>query len=357
MKNKIILFFCAMFMSGFAIAQSSYFFQNEEVKAGTKKHFLVPIVTGKDSTFIPVSVFNGVRNGETLGITAGVHGYEYAPIMGAQKLIRSINPQKLMGVVILVQLAGLDSFLGRSPYVSPVDKKNLNRSFPGSKNGSNTDKVANFITEQIISKSNYFLDMHSGDAPEDLMRYGAYYSNSSLPEISAKGKEMAYALGFDHVVVFNTDGKAYMKKAESSLYCTAEAFKRGIPSVDIECGRLGIVEQAAVDKVETSVLNLLDYLKFLPLSQPKTQTVKPSLISNRIYTSSKFDGIFYPAKKAGDQVTKGMKLGHITDYFGNILQTIYAEADGLLLLIITTPPINKGEDVTVIAKIDQDLSK
>lgn len=346
-----------MFMSGFGMAQSSYYFQNEEIKAGAYKHFLIPIVTGRDSTFIPVSVFNGVRNGETLGITAGIHGYEYAPILGAQKLIHSINPQKLKGVVILVQLAGLDSFLGRSPYVSPVDRKNLNRSFPGYKNGSNTEKVANFITEQIISKSNYFLDMHSGDAPEDLMHYGAYYSNNSSPEISAKGKEMAYALGFDHVVVFNTDSKNYMKKEELSLYCTAEAFKRGIPSIDIECGRLGIVEQASVDQVESSVLNLLDYLKFLPLPMPKEKVDRPVVISNRISTSSKFNGIFYPAKKAGDQVTKGMKLGHITDYFGNILQTIYAGADGLLLLIITTPPINKGEDVTVIAKIDQDLSK
>lgn len=352
MNKKISLLISAVLISVFATAQSSYYFQNKEIKAGTKEQFMVPIVTGKDSTFIPVSVFNGVKDGETLGITAGVHGYEYAPILGAQKLVNSINPEKLKGVVILVQLAGLESFLGRSPYTSPVDGKNLNRSFPGMECGTNTEKVAYFITTNIIAKADYFLDMHSGDGPEDLMSYGAYYSNSAMPATSAKGKEMAIALGFDHVVIFNTDGKDYMREDGLSLYTTAEAFKRGIPSIDIECGRLGIVEEVAVRKVEESVLNLLDYLDFFSFTQPKAESNSPIIISSRIYTASNFDGIFYPAKKAGDYVARGMKLGHVTDYFGNILQTIYAEDDGLLLMIIGTPPINKGEDVTVIAKVN-----
>jgi predicted deacylase len=351
MKKKISLLISMIFISGLVMAQTSYYFQNREIKSGTKQHFMVPIVTGHDSTFIPVSVFNGAKDGKTLGITAGVHGYEYAPIMGAQKLINSIDLEKLKGVVILVQLAGLDSFLGRSPYTSPVDGKNLNRSFPGSETGTNTEKVAKFITEHIISKADYFMDMHSGDAPEDLMRYAAYYSNSAMPEVSAKGKAMAVALGFDYVVIFNTDGKDYMKKDKLSLYCTAEAFKRGIPSIDIECGRLGIIEPVAVNMVEESVLNLLDYLNFLPLAHQKAERKLPVIIPRRIYTASKFDGIFYPARKAGDFVTKGMKLGHVTNYFGDILQTIYAEDDGLLLMIITTPPINKDEDLTVIAKV------
>ncbi|MDR7131973.1 putative deacylase [Algoriphagus sp. 4150] len=352
MKREIRLIIGLWMMSGFATAQSSFLFQNKDVKAGTKEYFSIPIIDGQDSTAIPVTVFNGIEDGETLGITAGVHGYEYAPILGAQKLIHAINPEELKGVIILVQLAGLESFLGRSPYISPVDGKNLNRSFPGKINGTITERVANFISEHIISRADYFLDMHSGDAPEDLMKYSAYYSNSDMPEVSAKGKEMALSLGFDHVVQFNTDGKNYVEEDKSSLYCTAEAFKRGIPSIDIECGRMGIVEQDAVEKIAGSVLSLLDYLGFLLLDNERAVSDTPILISQRIYSSSNFNGMFYPAKKAGDYVIKGMKLGHVTDYFGAILQTVYAEEDGLLLMIIATPPINKGEDIAVIAKVD-----
>ncbi|WP_281233895.1 M14 family metallopeptidase [Flavobacterium gelatinilyticum] len=341
----MLLFSCT------TIAQSSYYFENKEIKPGTKEHFLIPVSTENNATLIPITVFNGIKNGKTLGITAGVHGYELSPIMAAQKLITSIDPAKLSGVVILVQIANLESFLGRSPYVSPVDGKNLGRTFPGSKDGTNTEKIADYITQNIIAKADYFLDMHSGDAPEDLIQYGAYYSNAAMPEISKTGREMAIALGFDRVVVFNTDGKKYMHKNELSLYCTAEAFKRGIPSIDIECGRLGIMEESAVKKNEQSVIRLLEHLNFLSLKSQKNKTKEPLIISDRIYTESKFDGIFYPEKKAGEYVKKGMKLGCVTNYFGEVLQTVYAEDDGLLMLIISTPAINKGESLTVIGKI------
>jgi len=352
MKSGTIIFIYLFLISMYSGAQTSYQFQGREIAAGTKAHFLIPIVTGHDSTFIPVTVFNGIRKGKTLGITAGIHGYEYAPIIAAQKLIGTINPRELSGVVIIVQLAGLESFLGRSPYKSPVDGKNLNRTFPGRKDGSNTEKAAHFISEQIISRSDFFCDMHSGDAPEDLMSYGAYYRNSSMKTTSDISKAMAVSLGFDHVVVFNTDGKDYMKKDQASLYCTAEAFKRGIPSIDIECGRLGILEQNKVDMVEDAILRLLTHLNFLT-GHDKVVLKSPNVISDRIYTPSSFTGIFYPLRKAGDDVKKGAKLGYLTNYFGEIMQTIYAETDGILLLILGTPPVNKGEDLAVIGKLQR----
>lgn len=55
---------------------------------------------------------------------------------------------------------------------------------------------------------------------------------------------MAISLGFDRVVIFDTDGKYYIKKDKLSLYCTVGAFKRGIPSIDIECGWLGIIDRS-----------------------------------------------------------------------------------------------------------------
>lgn len=348
-KNFSTLIFTILF-SFCAMAQSSYYFENKEIKPGTKEHFLIPFTTEGHSTLLPITVFNGIKNGKTLGITAGVHGFELSPIMAAQKLITSVDTKKLTGVVIMVQIANLESFLGRSPYISPIDGKNLGRTFPGNKEGTNTEKIANYITENIIAKADYFLDMHSGDAPEDLIQYGAYYSATDKPEISKIGKEMAAALGFDHVVIFNTDGKNYMKKNEKSLYCTAEAFKRGIPSIDIECGHLGIMEQDAIKKNEQAVISLLEHLNFLTSKSQKNKIKKPSIIADRIYTESKFDGIFYPEKKAGENVKKGMKLGYVTNYFGEVLQTVYAEDDGLLMLIIATPAINKGESLTVIGK-------
>ncbi|WP_330747016.1 succinylglutamate desuccinylase/aspartoacylase family protein [Chryseobacterium sp. CP-77] len=349
MFRKISIIFILLCLIN-ANAQSSFIFQNQKIKPGSKHHFLIPITTGKDSSFVPITVFNGIKDGKTIGITAGIHGYEYSPIIASQKLINSIDVKKLSGVVILVQIANLESFLGRTAYKSPIDGKNLNRTFPGKADGTNTEKVADFITKKIIARSDYFLDIHSGDAPEDLMPYSAYYSNKSMPEVSETGRKMAEALGYNYNVIFNTNGKKYMEKNEPSLYTTAEAFKRGIPSVDIECGRLGLVEYTNVNNVEDSVLRLLDHLSFLPYNKMSKRAAIIT-ISDRDYIDSEFDGIFYPSKKAGELVKKGTKLGHITNYFGEIIQTVYAENDGFIMMIMTTPPIKKGEGIVVIGKV------
>ena len=348
MKTKLLIIL--LIFAQYSFAQTSFNFEGKEIPAGTKAHFKIPVEHAGISTVIPITVFNGATAGETLGITAGVHGYEYPPILGAQRLIQAIDPKTLKGTVILVQIANLESFLGRKAFMNPVDDENLNRVFPGKKAGNLSEQIAYYITHNIINRVDYFLDMHAGDAAEDLMSYGAYYRNTQMPEISATGKKMALALGFDTVVTFNTDGKEYMKADKPSLYTSAEAFKQGIPSIDIECGRLGILDTEAADEIAQAVLRLLQELSFIPNSE--ASSVRPAiLITNRTYAESTRTGIFYPLKKAGDYVVTGMKLGYITDFFGNIQETIYAESEGLLLLILGTPPVNPGETLAVIGEL------
>lgn len=347
-KTALILTtFCLV--SHFSFGQANFKFQQRTIKPGSKSHMMVHIAQGKDSAMVPVTIFHGAQNGPVLGITAGVHGYEYPPIMAGQRLIQTIDPQKLKGTVILVQIANLAGFSNRTPYFNPLDNKNLNRSFPGNKQGSITERIAHFITSKIISRSDFFLDMHSGDAPEDLMPYSAYYDHKQKSNISEKGKKMAIALGFDHIVVFNTTQKKYMKASEPSLYCSAEAFKKGIPSIDIECGKLGLAEKPLIKKIVRGVLQLLSHLKMYPAQ--KVSIINPLFIQERFYISSEFDGIFYPNKSSGAYVSKGMKIGHITDFFGRYLKTIYAEQAGIILMMLGTPPVNKGETVVVIGKV------
>ncbi|MEL6941455.1 MAG: succinylglutamate desuccinylase/aspartoacylase family protein, partial [Bacteroidota bacterium] len=213
-----------------------------------------------------------------------------------------------------------------------------------------TARIAHFITEEVIGRSDYFADIHSGDAPEDLMAYAAYYQNDKLPEISERGRQMVAHMGFDHIVVFKTTGKDYMRVENPSLYCSAEAFKKGIPSIDIECGRLGMVEAEFVDQIVMGVESLLAYLKFTDGSPIITKQI--AYIDNRTFQSSTQTGFFYPNKSSGDYVKEGMKIGHITDFFGQTLQTVYAETSGIILYMLGTPPINKGETIATIGVVE-----
>lgn len=345
MKNYyflITLFVLNLSLKG----QTPFEFNGQFILSGTKQHFSIQLSDGQNEALIPISVLHGKTDGKVLGITAGVHGYEYAPILAGQELIQKIDPASLKGTIIFVQIANMSSFLGRSPYTNPNDGINLNRAFPGDSEGSITARIADFISQKVIGRSDYFVDMHSGDAPEDLMAYAAYYQHDDFPKISEKGRQIIAHMGFEHVVVFKTTSKDYMKADYPSLYCSAEAFKQGIPSIDIECGRLGIVEQPYVDKIVEGVEGMLKHLGFVEGTAIVTEPI--AFIEDRFYLSSEHTGFFYPAKSSGDYVIKGMPIGQITDFFGQPLQTVRANADGVILYMLGTPPINKGETISCI---------
>ncbi len=340
-----------IFSFQFVYGQESYEFDGTTISPGSKRHFSIPVSddSGNETT-IPITIFHGKGAGPVLGITAGVHGYEYAPILAAQDLIQRVDPGKLSGTIILVQIANVSSFLGRSPFLNPKDGKNLNRSFPGRANGSITERMADYISENVIARADYFIDMHSGDAPEDLMPYVGYYQHDDKREISFIGREMAVNMGFDHVLLFKTTGKEYMDIGSPSLYCSAEAFKRGIPAADIECGRLGMIEPESVQKIVTGMESLLGHLRMIDQSPiPSGETI---FIEERSYISSPHTGIFYPVKSSGDYVLEGMKLGYITDFFGKKLINVHAVKSGIILYILGTPPVSKGETLVSIGIVN-----
>ncbi|WP_116125852.1 succinylglutamate desuccinylase/aspartoacylase family protein [Lewinella sp. IMCC34183] len=349
---RLVCSLLVLFLAAALPAQSAFSFAGESVPAGSRRDFSIPVAAGDTATTIPITVLHGATDGPVLSITAGVHGYEYPPILAAQRLGETIDPDTLRGTVILVRIANLPSFLGRSPFVSPLDGRNLNRSFPGRPDGSLTERIAHFITAHVIASADYFLDLHGGDAPEDLMPYGAYYDNDGQPEASEQGRAMAVALGFDFIVRFNTDGKDYMRPDHPSLYCSAEAFRRGIPAADVECGRLGLAEPLLVDRIAGGVAQVLRTLDMLPAARDTTPVGAPAFITDRSYLEAAQDGIFYPAKRAGEYVTAGMEIGYVTDYFGTRVQTIVADTAGVLLLVIGTPPIRKGETMAVIGQVE-----
>ena len=73
----------------------------------------------------------GAKPGPVLALIAGNHGYEYPPILALQRLRTEIDSARLAGTVVMVHVANMPSFLGRTVYFSPVDGKNLNRCYPG----------------------------------------------------------------------------------------------------------------------------------------------------------------------------------------------------------------------------------
>jgi predicted deacylase len=121
-------------------------------------------------TFIPITIVHGARPGPVLALVAGVHGSEYSPILALQALAPRLDPKEIRGTVVLVQVANIPAFLGRTVYTGPIDGKNLNRSYPGRADGSVSERIADVITNDVIRRTDFVVDVHSGDANEDLHR-------------------------------------------------------------------------------------------------------------------------------------------------------------------------------------------
>src|SRR5690242_15804083 len=133
---------------------------------------VIEIPGGSDAgTQIPVTTVYGARPGPVLALIAGNHGYEYPPILALQEFRALVDFSRISGTIVMVHVANMPSFLGRTVYFSPVDGKNLNRVYPGRADGTVSERIALAITKEVIEKADYVLDLHCGDGNESLRPY------------------------------------------------------------------------------------------------------------------------------------------------------------------------------------------
>ena len=163
---------------------------------------------------IPFTIIRGRTPGPVLLLVAGTHGAEYVPIVALQQLRKSIDPATTTGTVLLIHVANMPSFLGRTVYYSPADNKNLNRVFPGKPDGTLSERIADAITKEFIARATHVVDLHCGDGNESLRPYW-YWITTGDPKVAESAKGMALAFGLDHIVV---DGSRPADPAASVVF-------------------------------------------------------------------------------------------------------------------------------------------
>ena len=138
------------------------------IEAGKRTDLRLEIPAGENdpATFIPVSVLHGAEPGPVFLMVAGVHGFEFASILAAERLAEEIPLQYLRGTLIMTRPAHVSAFEERSPYVNPYDRKNLNRSFPGVADGTQTERIAYALSAELSPSPHHgvmtFIAMRSG---------------------------------------------------------------------------------------------------------------------------------------------------------------------------------------------------
>jgi hypothetical protein len=253
----------------------------------------------------------------------------------------TIDPKTLRGTVIMVHVANMPSFLGRTIYYSPVDGKNLNRVFPGRADGSISERIAEAITREVIGRATHVVDLHCGDGNESLRPY-LYWITTGDPKVAEQGRAMAQAFGLDHIVM----DRERPVDAAASVYLSNTAITRGKPALTTETGGMAVVDDASVTLVEQGVAGLLKHLGMRATGPDPA--ANPIWIETSEVVRSGATGIFYATVQKGQNVDKGASLGRVTDFHGRTLEDVKAPFAGEVLYVVGTPPVTKGEPLAFV---------
>jgi len=291
-----------------------------------------------EAVSIPVTTITGAKPGPALALIAGNHGYEYPPILALQRLRAHLDPARLAGAVIMVHVANMPSFLGRTVYFSPADGKNLNRVYPGRVDGTVSERIAFAITTQVIERADYVLDLHCGDGNESLRPY-VYQAVTADERMNAETARLALAFGIDHILLDRnrpTDPAA-------SLYCSTTAITRGKPALTIESGQLGMTDEESVARIVAGVHGVMRELKMM--DEGPVPVAKPLYIEPAVVLTSPETGLLYPLVGRDQKVAEGAPIARITDFFGEEIAVVRTPIGGVVLYVVATPPIVKGQPV------------
>lgn len=292
------------------------------------------LYTGADVS-LPIKVFRSKKEGPTVFISAAVHGDELNGIEIIRRLMSQKNFKIIRGTLIAVPMVNVYGVLNQSRYMP--DRRDLNRSFPGSSKGSLAARVANIFLKEIVHHCDYGIDLHTGAI-----------HRSNLPQIRAdlsddKTKELALAFGVP--VVLNStiiDGSlresAVASQTKVLLYEAGEALR--FDEFSIRAGIKGIT-------------NVLQNLNMVKKASSKKVTI-PYIANSSGWLRASASGFVKQKITLGDQVVKGDVLAEIGSAYGEVADIVTASRSGILIGMQNIPLVQEGEAMFHIAYFSED---
>jgi predicted deacylase len=315
------------------------------VKQSTTLH--VPAGRDADAIELPLLIARGVPDGPRVAILGGVHGDEYEGIAAASAIWHDLDPDALRGTVRIVSVSNPPAFEAGTR-TSPIDGLNLARIFPGRKDGSATERIAHTLAESIIRTSDFLIDLHSAGQHYAMpLLAGAY---AATDDLGARCE--AAALAFGAPVYWAHPDIAPGR----SLSVALEA---GVPNLYVECGGGGRVRPSDLRAYREGVRRVLAHLGAL---SPEPPSPAPRL---RLRSSGDTDtwlavskpGILVERVAPLDCVRAGQPLGQVFDERGNLLETLAAPTDGIVIMARRTARERPGDGGYLLAEAEIELEE
>lgn len=294
------------------------------------------------SVMIPVSV---VKNGEgpTALLTGGNHGDEYEGPIALFDLARSLKVEEITGRVIIVPAMNYPAFLAGTR-TSPIDKGNMNRSFPGAPDGTVTQKIADYFQRMLLPLADIVLDFHSGGRTLDFLPFCAAHI---LPDKAQEAK------AFDLVSAFGAPWSMKMLEIDAvGMYDTA-AEEMGKIFITTELGGGGTATAKSAGIAKRGVTNLLKSAGILSGAAQTGQTVWLDMPDGNCFSFAEDGGLIEPLVDLGDTVKTGDAVARIypVGRTGVAPHEIRAKMDGILAARHFPGLVKPGDCVSVVAAV------
>lgn len=309
-----------------------------DIKLGETKRLELPVAKLYTDTHIslPVNVFRGKKSGPTIFVSAAVHGDELNGVEIIRRLISQNLLKVIRGTLITVPMVNVYGVMNQSRYMP--DRRDLNRSFPGSSKGSLAARVADIFLNEIVKHCDYGIDLHTGAI-----------HRSNLPQIRAdltdeKTKTLAEVFGAP--VILNSS------LLEGSLRQAANELDTKV--LLYEAGEALRFDELSIRAGMQGVLNVLTHLGMLKKPRYVRKTQKPYVAHKSGWLRANASGIVSQKFELGDSVNKGDILAEIGSPFGSIIDVVKTEKSGIVIGKQNIPLVQEGDAMYHIAYFKED---
>lgn len=281
-----------------------------------------------------MAVIHGRRPGPKLFISAALHGDEINGTEIVRRLLRMSGLRQLRGALIAVPAVNVYGFVSQSRYLP--DRRDLNRSFPGSARGSLAARLANTFLTQIVEHSTHGIDLHTGSL-----------HRTNLPQIRAQlsspGVEgMSRAFGAP-VILDAALRPGSLRKEAADL---------GIPIIVYEAGEALRFDEFSIRAGIKGIVSVMRHLDMLP-EVPESRKTSSAVIANKsVWIRAPETGILATRLKLGSRIREGSVLGRIADPLGTTEKEIRSPVAGVLIGRTNLPLANEGDALFHIATFE-----
>lgn len=307
----------------------------EQVTPGSRKTIDLPVSVLSDHTPVHISVHvnHGRLEGPTIFVSAGIHGDEVIGVEIVRRLLRSPSMSTLKGTLIVVPIVNTYGFLNHSRYLP--DRRDLNRTFPGSDGGSLASRLAHIFMNEIVARCDLGIDLHS-----------AAIHRTNYPQIRISPDSPVM---LDLANVFGAPIIMQSAMREGSLRAAANAL--GIDVLLFEAGEGLRFDEFSVRAGVAGILRVLRYKGMLAGKGIAKAKTTPQFCASSKWLRAPSGGLLRTFRADGDLVRKGDVMASVCDPFGEKEEELIAPFDGIIVGRAVMPIVNEGDAVFHLARV------